>query len=118
VQAESSTRRISFEEDAFMGIPPINFKLLAKRMLQVLDQFRDFFQLDRNNSSSLVPRCAPWPSRSTRHSIPHRPAARSSAPSTTQRQPIFVPDSQKANEARSEVRVAKDALLSSREAAT
>jgi len=33
-----------------MGIPPINFKLLAKRLLQILDQFRDFFQTDRNDS--------------------------------------------------------------------
>ena len=33
-----------------MGIPPINFKLLAKRLLQILDQFRDYFQPDRNDS--------------------------------------------------------------------
>jgi hypothetical protein len=42
--------RISFEEDASMGIPPINFKLLAKRLLQIAADFRDLFRFDRNDS--------------------------------------------------------------------
>jgi hypothetical protein len=33
-----------------MGIPPINFKLLGKRLLQIAADFRDLFRFDRNDS--------------------------------------------------------------------
>jgi hypothetical protein len=33
-----------------MGIPPINFKLLAKRLSQIAADFRDLFRFDRNDS--------------------------------------------------------------------
>jgi hypothetical protein len=37
---------------AFMGIPVINFKLLAKRLQQIVDEIRDFLQPDRNMDHS------------------------------------------------------------------
>jgi hypothetical protein len=50
LRAESVTRTISFkgfQGSTFMGIPVINFKLIARRLRQIVNEIQDFVHPER-----------------------------------------------------------------------